>query len=464
VLIAAKGAATPGRRTLGRRPALPNSVPLAIRGPVGIEAVVRKAMHMRDIEHGAEGKAGRLPLSRRSLVGAGAATLVASAAAAQSMKTTEAGQKDGSASNPGPENGAFRDLNPSAEMPPPTDHGAVQTFWQSFAQSHRRIQEGGWARQINVTDFPIAKDLAAVNIRELHWHQSDEWSLMLTGAARLTALDFDGKPYVKDLKAGDLWYFPQGLPHSIQGLGPDGCEFLLVFDEGSFSEEDTTLLSDWLIHTPRDVVAKNLGVPKTALDGFSAIPPDGHYIFQRPVPPPLADDAAAAAKRHPPTGLAFDFAMLAMAPTKENASGSIRIVDSSVFPISKNIAAAYVVVKPGAMRELHWHPNSDEWQYYVAGKGRMTLFKNHSDARTLDFNAGDVGYIPATLPHYIENTGSDDLIFLEMFKAPRYEDVSLNNWLNALPPELVKQHLMLSDEALAAIPGDNVAIVPPRQG
>ncbi len=418
------------------------------------------------------GSAPRATMSRRVLMGASAAAglgLVAGTAQAQSMRTTKAGESDASASNPGPENTALQRLDSSADMPPTTDHGSVKQFWQSFSQAHRRIQEGGWARQVNVVDFPISKDIAGVNmklnaggIRELHWHAADEWSLMLTGTARITALDYEGNPYVKDVKAGDLWYFPQGLPHSIQGLGPDGCEFLLVFDEGTFSEDDTTLISDWMIHTPREVVAKNFGVPETALSSFDDIPPSGRYIFRAPVPPAIAEDAAAMSKSHPASTIAFDFAMLDMKPTKEGAFGSVRIVDSRNFAISRNIAMAYVVVKAGAMRSLHWHPNADEWQYYVSGKARMTLFANHSDSRTIDFNASDIGYAPATLPHYIENIGIDDLIYLEMFKAPVYQDVSLNNWIAALPPELVKQHLGIGTSTLAAIPKDNDVVVPPK--
>lgn len=49
-----------------------------------------------------------------------------------------------------------------------------------------------------------------------------------------------------DLEAGDLWYFPAGHPHSLQGLGPNGTEFLLIFDDGHFSEESTFLLTDWM--------------------------------------------------------------------------------------------------------------------------------------------------------------------------------------------------------------------------
>jgi oxalate decarboxylase len=111
--------------------------------------------------------------------------------------------------------------------------------------SHRRIQDGGWARQVNVEDFPIAKDLAGVNmklnaggVRELHWHAADEWALMLDGKCRLTAIGLEGRSFVHDVTAGDLWYFPTGIPHSLQGLGSGGCEFLLVFNDGKFSDEN----------------------------------------------------------------------------------------------------------------------------------------------------------------------------------------------------------------------------------
>jgi oxalate decarboxylase len=301
--------------------------------------------------------------------------------------------------------------------------------------------------------------LTAGGIRELHWHKANEWALMLTGNCRLTALNFDGSPYVNDVTAGDLWYFPTGVPHSLQGLGPDGCEFLLVFDEGGFSEEDTTLLTDWAIHTPPEVLAKNWGVTNDALDPLKSIPREGRYIFQAPVPPPLGQDKQAVSRDRAAT-TAFDFRMMLMQPQKSSKGGEVRIVDSTNFPAAASIAMAHVTLKPGALRELHWHPNADEWQYFIQGAGRMTVFFNRSVARTIDFRSGDVGYVPQTLGHYIENTGNTDLVFLEMFKAPRYQDFSLNDWLTHLPPELVIDHLGISQQTLGAIPRANDAVLP----
>jgi oxalate decarboxylase len=409
--------------------------------------------------------------SRRRFLGASTAAVAGAAlvgdrhAVAQAASPSSAQNR--SVSDPGPQNKALQELMPSHFNPPPTDHALPPTFWSSFSMMHRRVQDGGWSRQVNVQDLPISKDIAGVNmrltaggVRELHWHQADEWALMLYGHCRLTAVDVDGGSFAGDVSAGDLWYFPAGIPHSLQGLGPDGCEFLLVFDDGSFSEDNTTLLSDWMIHTPPEVVAKNWGVSESALAPFKTIPREGRYIFQAAVPGPLDQDRVAATNSGQRSADNFTFPMMTMQPQKSNRSGEVRIVDSSNFRIAKNIATAHVTVKPGGMRELHWHPNANEWQYYVAGKGRMTVFFNRSTAQTTDFNPGDVGYVPQTLGHYIENTGDTDLVFLEMFKAPQYQDISGNQWLTHIPPELVMQHLGITQETLQAIPKANNALLP----
>ena len=376
-------------------------------------------------------------------------------------------RKDASATGPGPENKLVQQANPNTFTPPITDHGEVQTFWSTFSAAHRRIQEGGWSRQITVEDFPISKEIAGVNmrltaggIRELHWHNAAEWALMLDGKARLTAMDKDGKAYVRDVAKNDLWFFPTGIPHSIQGLAPDGCEFLLVFDDGKFSEGNTTLISDWLRHTPPEVLAKNWGVPESDLGGIYKVPQDGRYIFQTPVPGSLEEERRLAAGGNDLTSSKFDFSLGTMQPTFKTASGEVRVIDSRNFKVADTIAAAHVTLKPGGLRELHWHQNADEWQYYVSGEGRMTVFFNGAKARTADFRSGDVGYVPKTFGHYIENTGSTDLVFLEMFRAAKFEDLSLSDWVTHTPPKLIMEHLNISEATLRKIPKSKQAVVP----
>ena len=136
--------------------------------------------------------------------------------------------------------------------------------------------------------------------------------------------------------------------------------------------------------------------------------------------------------------------MSKMPPTTTNTGGVVRIVDSGNFPVSANIAAAQVILKPGGMRELHWHPNVSEWQYWIKGKGRMTIVNAQGKARTMDFNANDVGIVPSMAGHYIENTGDEDLIFLEMFKTDRtISDISLNEWIARMPDKMAQAHLKL---------------------
>jgi oxalate decarboxylase len=149
-------------------------------------------------------------------------------------------------------------------------------FWSSFNLAPKRIQDGGWARQITRNDFAISTTIAGVNmrlgaggVRELHWHQQAEWAVVTYGNCRVTIIDQEGRPAAADVKEGDLWYFPAGLPHSLQGLRPDGAEFVLAFDNGESSEFNTLLVTDWLAHTPPEVLARNFGVPAEA---FKNIP------------------------------------------------------------------------------------------------------------------------------------------------------------------------------------------------
>jgi oxalate decarboxylase len=296
--------------------------------------------------------------------------------------------------------------------------------------------------------------LNAGGIRELHWHKAAEWAYMLYGRARITAVDQTGKSFVDDVGVGDLWYFPPGVPHSIQGLGDDGCEFILVFDDGSFDEDNTFLLSDWLRHTPAEVMSKNFELSPQV---FSTLPDPGSlYIFAAALPGPLAADRAHAGE---PPAESFSHRMLAQSPISTR-SGTVRITDTSVFPISTAIIAALVEVDPGGQRELHWHPNGDELQYYMEGRGRMTVFAASGEARTFDFQAGDVGFVPFAMGHYVENTGDTPLRFLEIFNSSRYADLSLEQWLALTPPELVEAHLHLDRRVIDSFRRTKAPIVP----
>ncbi len=360
----------------------------------------------------------------------------------------------------GPRNPAREAQNPDGLIPPPTDAGTMPNLKWSFADSHNRIEDGGWARQTTVRELPIATQMAAVNmrleagaIRELHWHKESEWAYMIKGRARITAVDQSYRTFADDVAEGDLWFFPAGIPHSIQGLEKEGCEFLLVFNDGNFDENKTILLSEVLQHMPKDILAKNFGVDENA---FAHLPQKELYIFPAAIPGPLTADRLAGAGPVPEW---FSYRMLDQEPVRTK-SGLLRIVDSRNFAASKTTAAALVEIEPGGMRELHWHPNGDEFQYYLSGQARMTVFNSERNAGTFDYQAGDVGYVPQFMPHYVENTGKTTLRFLELFRSDHFEDISLAQWLSLTPHELVRAHLNVDESVLANIPKHETPIVP----
>src|SRR5437016_9172478 len=232
--------------------------------------------------------------TRRSFLGTAAA---AAGGFAALQKVVGA---DRSKTDPGPANKRLHAHNRGSMWPPATDSKSlVKNFKYPFSFANKRVYEGGWSREVTVRELPASKSMAGVNmrltaggVRELHWHTAGEWSIMLYGTARLTAIDAAGKSFVADVKKNDLWYFPSGIPHSIQGLGPDGAEFMLVFDDGDFSEAETVLLSDQMAHIPREVLSKNFGVAEQALKN---LPNQELFIFQAEVPGPLESDQKTAA-------------------------------------------------------------------------------------------------------------------------------------------------------------------------
>jgi oxalate decarboxylase len=395
-----------------------------------------------------------------ALAGAG---FMGANAVAQTRGEQIAGRTGNSKSDPGPENKSLLQENPNANLPPFTDHGNPGPIWYSFDLAPKRLQGGGWTHQVTQRELPPSKDLAGVNMRltagsfrELHWHTADEWAIMLTGKARVSVMQPDGKMFIDDVGVGDLWYFPAGFPHSIQGLEGDGCEFLLVFDEGNFSEDDTFLLSEFLAHTSPEMIQKNMGWSREV---FDKLPPTELYIFEAALPDPLEDDKRFLGE-YLETKTNYTFKMSTMPPTQKTAGGETRVVDSTNFPVATNIASAMVTIKPGGLRELHWHPNVSEWQYWIKGKGRMTVVTTAAKARTMDFNANDVGFVPTMAGHCIENTGTEDLVFLELFKTSRYMDVSLNQWIARMPDKMAEAHLKLAASTIRQAPQKKIDVLP----
>ena len=413
--------------------------------------------------------------SRRSFLAATAAGSVAAAVA--TARAASFGNPDeppegavnaqgnpASVSDPGPHDPTLQNEFPGAFSPPATDVGDLSLFWASFNNAPRRIQNGGWARQVTQHDFQISDEIAGVNmrltrggIRELHWHQAAEWAYVTYGTCRITTIDQSGRVNVEDVQEGGLWYFPAGLPHSLQGVGDDGCEFILAFDNGRQSEFNTLLVTDWVAHTRPEDLALNFCVP---VETFAKIPLNNLYIFQGQAPGPLATDMKQAQGGAGPMPIPSSFALNEVAPTKQTKSGSIKVADSSTFKASKTIAVGLVTIHLGGMREMHWHPNADEWRYFIAGTGDLTVFNTGPNVASNTFHAGDIGYVRKSFGHYIRNTGNTDLVYLEVFRTSHDAEVSLSDWLTHTPPAMVAQTFNIDPAVIAQFPRNSPGVLP----
>ncbi|KAH9922697.1 oxalate decarboxylase [Fomitopsis serialis] len=349
------------------------------------------------------------------------------------------------------QNVPLQQQNPDLLAPPTTDQNTIPNVKWPFSLSPTRLNTGGFARQQNSTYLSTVTTFTAMAgvdmrlepgaIRELHWHKTSEASHYLQSKTMFSAVDQDGRNFVGTVGPGDLWYFPPGIPHSLQATNQTegGSEFLLIFDNGDFSDGSTFLLTDWLAHTPKEVIAKNFG---TSLAAWNDIPGEQLYIF------PESPSPDATAPEDPQGQVPNPYIYkLSQTNATQLAGGALKIADSRNFTVSTTIALAEVWVEPGGMRS--WHPTEDEWTYYISGSARVTEFASSSTAQTFNYVAGDIGFVPASYGHYVENIGNDTLHYLEIFNNNLVVDVSLNQWLALTPPALVKEHLQISDETIA---------------
>ncbi|PKY09408.1 Bicupin, oxalate decarboxylase/oxidase [Aspergillus campestris IBT 28561] len=342
-----------------------------------------------------------------------------------------------------------------------TDNGWVPNLKWSFSDSKARIFPGGWSREQIVQDLPQSHDISGAQqhlskgaIRELHWHRVAEWGFVYKGSILLTGVDENGQFTTEQLNYGDIWYFPKGVAHNVQGI-EDENEYLLAFDDGDFEKVGTTfMVDDWINHTPKDILAKNFGVDASV---FDTVPSKDPYILNGTVSKELDDAPQGTLKG----ASSYVYHTYDHDPEPvPGQGGTFRKIDSTNFPISKTLAAAVVELEPKGLRELHWHPNAEEWLYFHQGTARATVFLGDSKARTFDFRAGDTGVFPDNSGHYIENTSeTEKLIWIEIYKSDRVADISLAQWLALTPADTVANTLKVDIEVVKQIKKEKQLLV-----
>jgi oxalate decarboxylase len=346
-------------------------------------------------------------LSRRRLLGM--ATLTGAGLAAASMGAPKA-----KAATEG--NAALQ----SADGLPP-----LEDFTYDLEGSTGWVGKGGTAKEQTVKQLPVSQSIAGVSmrlqpggLRELHWHAiAAEWAYIVKGNVRTTVISPNGEAGQDDFGPGDVWFFPKGYGHALQGLGPDETHFILGFNDGHFSEFGTFSITDWLGHTPDDILSKSLGLPESV---FATFPKSEVYIVQGQVP--VARHEPLREIKPQANQFPHKYSLDAAAPIMEFPGGELRIVSQKEFPIA-TMTGATMLINPGSVRELHWHPNADEWQFVLSGRARVTIFGAHARTKTAEFGQGQIAFVKQGFGHYIEQVGSEPLRLLLLFNAPVYEEI-----------------------------------------
>jgi len=335
---------------------------------------------------------------------------------------------------------------------------SLPEFTFALEKSPGRTLGGSYGKEATVKQLPVSKGIAGVSMRlepgvmrEMHWHATAaEWAFVVSGRVRTTVVDPQGRTGIDDFSPGDIWYFPRGHGHMLQCLGNEPCQLILVFDNGYFSEFGTFSISDWLCHVPPALLAKNLGVPEATFRDF---PKDEVYFAKGPVPP---ETPAAPLGGVQPPPLSHRHPLLSQKPFETFPGGREWRVEAKDFPISTTMTGAILELAPKALRELHWHPNADEWQYLLAGRIRATLFGSRGRYREATLDAGDVGYIPQGYGHSLENVGSDPARILIVFNSGMYETVNLSQWIAGQPADVLAVNFGRPAATFDAFPKRNV--------
>jgi oxalate decarboxylase len=312
---------------------------------------------------------------------------------------------------------------------------------------------GGTAFEVNTSNFPISQSIAGVSmrltpggLRELHWHGiAAEWAYVIDGHVMTTIVSPDGTVQENEFGPGDTWFFPRGFGHALQGLGPGECHFLLGFDNGDFSEFGTFSITDWVSKTPARIAARNMQLPENVVAG---LPKGEVYIVQGKVP--KFPEPFRNAKLEP-SQLNHKY-RLGVQPPRRFAGGEERIVSSTQFPIQTTISSGRLDLEPGSLREMHWHPNSDEWQYYTKGRARVGIFGAHGRMEMAEFGPGDVCFIPQGFGHWVEQLGGDTTQIVLLFNNPLYTEISITQWLAANPAQIVADNFGLTEQMIDKLP------------
>ena len=344
--------------------------------------------------------------------------------------------------------GLVRRTDGAADPPQPAAPEKV------FSLSGQRPMEfpGGTLREMTAADYPPIPNMASAQIdlhvggmRGLHWHDTaGEIGFVVSGRAVLTVVDAANNQEIGVLNEGDIYCIPVGFAHSLACLGTEPCRVVAVYDDGRTVESNAFNATDWLKAEPANILTAILGVPGERIQKAAGSIPlitKGKPLLDAPTVP------HGMATRSPHS---FRYPLTQMTPVA--SSGGTFVQASKLdFPMSQTMIAALTVLYPGGIREPHWHPNADEWDYVLSGRARITMFMGAGTSAVVEVGPGDLGYLPRNASHAVETVGSEPFRLLSIFNADNFQAIGVSGLLIATPDELLVRNLGLTEAEVARI-------------
>ena len=296
--------------------------------------------------------------------------------------------------------------------------------------------DGSFGKEATVAQLPISKEIAGVSMRlepgvtrELHWHATAaEWAFVMEGRVRTATLDPLGRFRNQRLRSRRRVAVLSARLSARTVLPRQyAVPFHPDFRQRVFLRVRHVQHYRLAGHASPKLLAKNFGVAEAT---FAGIPKEKAYFVRGGLPPAEAVSVQGALYSPPET---FRYRMLAQEPHSIHEFGREWRVGSNRFPISQTMTGVILDLEPGGLRELHWHPNADEWQYVIESDFSVSLFGSHGRYRVETLSKGDVGYIPQGYGHSIENVGNKVGRVLIGLNTGNYQAIDLSQWIASNP-------------------------------
>lgn len=308
-------------------------------------------------------------------------------------------------------------------------------------------------RESTVQQFPASFSMAGAiidllpgGLRGYHWHKEGaEYGTVLEGRVLLMIVDEQNRQEVGVVEKGDVYYVPRAFGHALACLGEAPCKVLAVYDEGSTVESTALNAVDWISGSNPQVLSNALRTSGPKWKAASANSP----ILMRGSAFTDQEYSSLRTVAHVPES--FRYRMTQM-PPQVFSGGSFVEASISDFPNSRTMVGAFTLLKPGASREPHWHPNADEWDFVVSGRARIVMFDGGKATTSVEVSPGQIGFLPRGQAHSVETVGDEDFYLFSVFNTDTFQAVELSGSIIALPPEVIALNFGASSDMISKLP------------